>query len=253
MNEPRFDYDRSDVSERYRRARGLDQRMLGLWMDLLTSRVPAAGVKRLLDAGCGTGRFAAPLARAYGVGTIGLDPSQKMLREAEKSADVHYVRGRIEALPFADEWADLVFISMAWHHLTDRRLAAAELHRIQPPGGYLFIRNSTRDSIESYFYMRFFPEARRIMEGKLPWRADLIGDIQQQGYALLEQDIIRYPRDSAPADYAERIALRGLSDLAALPDADFEKGLAALRAHCAQDKTPRGLGEDVEFFVFRRL
>jgi ubiquinone/menaquinone biosynthesis C-methylase UbiE len=97
LKEPRFDYDRSDVSGRYRRARGLDERMLALWMETVTSRVPAAGVKRVLDAGCGTGRFAAPLALAYGVATIGLDPSQKMLREAEKRPDVHYVRGAIEA------------------------------------------------------------------------------------------------------------------------------------------------------------
>ncbi|HEY2892263.1 MAG TPA: class I SAM-dependent methyltransferase, partial [Dongiaceae bacterium] len=168
MNEPRFDYDRSDVSGRYRRARSLDERILGLWMDTLISRVPACAVKCVLDAGCGTGRFAVPLAGTYGAPTIGLDPSQKMLREAEKSPNVHYVRGAIEALPFAGEWADLVFISMAWHHLSDKRLAAAELHRVQPPSGYLFIPNSTRDAIDSYFYMRFFPEARRIMEGKLP-------------------------------------------------------------------------------------
>lgn len=253
MKGPRFDYDRSDVSGRYRLARGLDERMLALWMDALTSRIPATGVRRVLDAGCGTGRFAVPLASAYGAPVIGLDPSQKMLREAEKSPDVHYVRGAIEALPIAAEWADLVFISMAWHHLSDKRLGAAELHRVQPPGAHLFIRNSTRDSVDSYFYMHFFPEARRIMEDKLPWRADLIGDVEQQGYSFLEQGIVRQPRDSAPVDYAERIAQRGLSDLAALDDAVFEKGLAALRAHCAQDKTPRGLGEDVEFFLFRRL
>jgi ubiquinone/menaquinone biosynthesis C-methylase UbiE len=253
LKEPRFDYDRSDVSERYRRARGLDERMLGLWMDALTSRVPASSVNRLLDAGCGTGRFATPLARAYCVPVIGLDPSHKMLLEAGKSSDVHYVRGTIEALPFAGEWADLVFISMAWHHLTDSQLASAELHRVQPHGGYLFIRNSTRDSIDSYFYMQFFPEARRMMEIRLPWRADIIRDVELPGYSFIEQGIVRQPRDSSPADYAERIAQRGLSDLAAIDDAAFEKGLAALRAHCAQDKTPRGLGEDVEFFIFRRL
>ena len=253
MKEPHFDYDRSDVSERYRRARGLDERMLGLWMDALTSRVATSGVKRVLDAGCGTGRFAAPLARTYGAPVIGLDPSHKMLLEAGKSPGVHYVRGAIEALPFAGGRVDLVFISMAWHHLTDKRLAAAELHRVQPQGGYLFIRNSTRDSIDSYFYMQFFPEARRMMEGKLPWRADIISDVELPGYSFFEQGIVCQPRDSSPVDYAERIAQRGLSDLAAIDDTAFEKGLAALRAHCAQDKTLRGLGEDVEFFLFRRL
>ena len=252
MSADSFDYDQSDVSQRYDRARRLDGRMLGLWMQTITNRISPAGVVRILDVGCGTGRFTEPLARAYEATVVGVDPSHKMLLACPSGGTATYARARADQLPLRAGWGDLVFMSMVWHHLPDKSRAAAELHRVQKPGGHLFIRNSTRDSIDRYFYMRFFPAARKRMEGKLPLRSDLVRDVEQQGYSLIDQGIIHHPRDGSPADYAERIAQRALSDLVALSDSDFEEGLAALRAHCAKDTTPRGLGEDVEFFVFRR-
>src|ERR1041385_1392395 len=79
MNRNAFDYDQSDVAERYDRARKLDERMLGLWMQTITSRVLPANVASIIDVGCGTGRFTGPLASAYKATVIGVDQSHKML------------------------------------------------------------------------------------------------------------------------------------------------------------------------------
>jgi ubiquinone/menaquinone biosynthesis C-methylase UbiE len=41
---------------------------------------------------------------------------------------------------------DLVFMSMAYHHLTDRTAVARECHRVSRQGGYACVRNGTRES-----------------------------------------------------------------------------------------------------------
>src|SRR5947207_3717674 len=54
----------------------------------------------ILDAGCGSGRHAAPLARA-GFGVVGLDDSRILLAAARRTGcDAQFVHGSYAALPF---------------------------------------------------------------------------------------------------------------------------------------------------------
>src|SRR5690242_16995930 len=133
MNRGAFDYDQSDVSQRYDRARKLDGRMLALWMQTITSRVLPANVASIIDIGCGTGRFTEPLSRAYKATVIGVDPSHKMLLACPPGGAANYAQARAEQLPLRTGWSDLVFMSMVWHHLPDKSRATAELHRVQRP------------------------------------------------------------------------------------------------------------------------
>jgi len=41
------------------------------WLDAIRSAIPAKDVRAILDVGCGTGRFAAALADAFGPGYAG--------------------------------------------------------------------------------------------------------------------------------------------------------------------------------------
>jgi ubiquinone/menaquinone biosynthesis C-methylase UbiE len=77
----------------------------------------------IIDLDCGTRRFSELLAVHFGVQVIGIDPSLKMLHEARRKptiGKVVYCQGSVEALPFADGRADLVFMSMVYHHLPNR-------------------------------------------------------------------------------------------------------------------------------------
>src|SRR5215813_1955442 len=139
-----MDYDKTEIPATYDKARALSPETRRLWQDLLSVHVDRVEISLVIDLGCGTGRFSELLAAHFGVQVIGIDPSQKMLDQARRkltSDNVVYCQGLAEVLPFRDRCADLVFISLAYHHFTDPSVVAKECQ-----GGYACIRNVTRES-----------------------------------------------------------------------------------------------------------
>jgi ubiquinone/menaquinone biosynthesis C-methylase UbiE len=84
---------------------------------------------RTLDVACGTGF----LTRHLRGEVVGLDASERMLREARRQTpQATFVRGDALALPFDDESFDRVFASYFYCHLdeADRRRFLAEARRV---------------------------------------------------------------------------------------------------------------------------
>jgi malonyl-CoA O-methyltransferase len=93
---------------------------------------------RLLDAGCGKGRFARVLAEEEPTVRItGLDISEQMLSFVPEV--VAKTAGILTALPFADESFDGVYATESLEHAVDIPLAVGELCRVLRPGGRLAI------------------------------------------------------------------------------------------------------------------
>lgn len=101
-------------------------------------RMALAPESELLDAGCGTGRFARTLL-AEGVAprliTL-LDPSDAMLARCQ-DIPVQTRRGRLEALPFAAAQFDIVTCAWALETLARPEDALSDLCRVLRPGGVL--------------------------------------------------------------------------------------------------------------------
>jgi len=69
--------------------------------------------KKLLDAGCGTGRILLPLSKS-GLLSFGIDPAQNMLstlltKSANKALQIHLCISDIEDIPFIDDTFDSVY------------------------------------------------------------------------------------------------------------------------------------------------
>jgi SAM-dependent methyltransferase len=97
--------------------------------------------KLVLDAGCGTGRFAEVVHR-YGGEYVGLDYSfavDAAQANAGHLAGVHFVQADLFAPPFADDVFDLVMSLGVLHHTPDPRRAFAGLPRVLKPRGQLTI------------------------------------------------------------------------------------------------------------------
>lgn len=95
--------------------------------------------RRVLDLGCGKGRFAGILA-ARGARVVGLDVSAAMLAGADGSS-LHRVQGSARRLPFAPASFDAAVAVEVFEHLDPAALDAtlAEAARVLRPGGILVI------------------------------------------------------------------------------------------------------------------
>jgi SAM-dependent methyltransferase len=97
--------------------------------------------KRVLDAGCGMGRFAEIVLNHQGE-YIGLDYSfavDAAYANVGTRPGVHLVQADVFRLPFADDTFDLVMSLGVLHHTPDPRGAFASLPRVLKPGGRLSI------------------------------------------------------------------------------------------------------------------
>ncbi|WP_439681202.1 class I SAM-dependent methyltransferase [Embleya sp. MST-111070] len=101
--------------------------------------------ERVLDMGCGTGRFTVPMAER-GARLSGLDISRSMLDVAERklserglAADLR--EGDMAAIPFPDASFDTVTSMLALMHIpiADRPAVFAEVRRVLRPGGRMLL------------------------------------------------------------------------------------------------------------------
>jgi len=94
--------------------------------------------KRILDAGCGKGRFARVLKERYPAAQIAaLDLSEAMLRFVP--ASISACSGTMTSLPFASASFDCVYATESLEHAVDISAAVGEMCRILKPGGKLVI------------------------------------------------------------------------------------------------------------------
>ena len=248
-----MDYDRSTIPTGYDRSREHGPEWLDRWMEIVAFHVAGRAVRRILDLGCGTGRFTGGLARRFGVETIGIDPSAKMLAQARAKSPrptVHYQRAAAEALPLETGSVDLIFMSMSFHHFSDPAAAARECRRVLRDDGTVLLRTGTREQILSYPYVPFFPGTPAIMQEVLPDIPEVRDVFESAGFLLFSAEIVTQTIASGWAAYADKLAAGGDSDLARLSQRDFERGLAAIKGH-AERHDPEPVVEPIDLLVFR--
>lgn len=244
-----MDYYQTTMPETYDRGRKPPDGIIDMWMDRIEAAV-GRKVSSIIDLGCGTGRFTVPLAKKFNAPTIGIDPSLKMLAEARAkppSALVSYLHGSGEQIPCAPDSADLLFSSMAFHHFTSPSLVARECHRVLRGDGVVCIRNSTSENPSPY--ETYFPNYRQTLTS-LPATAEIIDAFTQNGFDLGRHETVAHKMADSVADLAEKAAFRADSTLIRLSEADFEAGLARMRAVASTRREPAMI--NIDLFLFTR-
>jgi ubiquinone/menaquinone biosynthesis C-methylase UbiE len=250
---PVVDYDRTSIPDGYDRAREHGPEFLALWMRTVMAATHGHGaVSTILDLGCGTGRFSHGLADTFSASVIGLDPSTKMIMQAwskPRHAHVHYAIARGEDIPLPDSSVDLVFLSMVFHHFARPERVTSECRRVVRAGGAVFLRAGTRDRIDGYPYIPFFPSSVPLLHQTLPSCAVVRQAFEASRLRVLVQGVLVQQIAATHADYADKLEAGGDSVLARLEPGDFRAGLASLRAH-ARSVDPRPVTEPIDYFVF---
>jgi SAM-dependent methyltransferase len=181
--------------------------------------------RRVLDLGCGTGRFAAALAERHGCSAVGVDPSPAMLAEARKrEAGVTWLDGRAEQIPLEDRAVERAFLQTVVHLIEDREAACAELRRVVEPEGIVAILTIDPAGAKRFWMAGLMPSWAAIDEARCPDPDVLVAELEAAGFDSARWTPtpmrLRYTREDAAHLLRERFA----SSLSLIDDAELEAG-----------------------------
>ncbi len=130
--------------------------------EALSALCREAGPRRMLEAGCGTGRWLAELASSVPQ-VCGLDLSAGMLAQARARAGSALLsRGRARHLPFADASFDLLICVNALHHFDEPQDFVAEARRTLRPGGaFATIGSDPHSGRDRWYLFDYFAGLRQ--------------------------------------------------------------------------------------------
>jgi malonyl-CoA O-methyltransferase len=117
--------------------------------ELAVALSPALEGKRLLDAGCGTGRRLATDEPAL---AVGIDASQDMLLAGGAGC---VAAADLRALPFPPQCFDIVWCRLVLGHFIDPLPAYRQLARVCRIGGFLFASDFHADAVAAGHRRRF--------------------------------------------------------------------------------------------------
>lgn len=105
----------------------------------------------VLDVGCGPGSISADFAACLPQGqVIGIDVSRESIAQAQAQYacdHLHFLTGSVYALPFADDYFDVVHAHQVLQHLANPIAALLEMKRVLKPNGLLALRDTTYASM----------------------------------------------------------------------------------------------------------
>ncbi len=152
-------------------------------LKLLTLRIPKEIIsayikgKKVMDLGCGSGRYSIALSMAGAEKVVGVDFNKKAFENAQKilsqkKLNVEFVEADILNLPFEDQSFDFVFSNGVLHHTASLEKGLDQLVRVLRGGGksfiYLYAAGGifwrTRDAMRKMFKHIPFEYAQRVLE-----------------------------------------------------------------------------------------
>jgi ubiquinone/menaquinone biosynthesis C-methylase UbiE len=228
---PEVDYD--DASTSFDEGRSLSDTKEALWTDLFGQHLGLNTTSRLLDVGCGTGRFSLLAARQFRCAVVGIDPSLSMLAKAKAKCynGNKWLLGQAEAIPFPDNVFDACLASQVVHHFQDRRQAFAEMYRVLRRGGRLGVRYSSHAQLRTILDYRFFPSALQIDQERMPDTGVMRELIRTVGFRGAKEHTVCQELFESTDDYLKKIQGRYASALWLIPEEEYQGGLREAEAY----------------------
>ena len=130
------------------------------WKRCLIGLLPDLQAPHCLDIACGTGDLTAALARRYPDGVIeGLDLTSPMLKVAERRnrhANVRYILGDMQSLPYADESIDVLTGGYAIRNAPELPRALKEIRRVLKSGGLAAFLDFSKPRCRSLQFLQYW-------------------------------------------------------------------------------------------------
>jgi SAM-dependent methyltransferase len=151
---------------------------------------PSGEHRRVLDLGCGDGRFAALLAGA-GAEVTGVDPSEVALERARAAhPGLEFLLPEGDgSLPLADASFDVVVCINVLEHVADTQRLMSEARRVLAPGGRLAIAVPYHGRVEgAWSAIRSFERSHDPLDPTIRFytRRSLAALLEQFGYGEVD-------------------------------------------------------------------
>jgi SAM-dependent methyltransferase len=211
------------------------------WRQLAAAELAELGpAARLLDVGCGTGRFAVFAAERLGARVWGVDPSSEMLDQARRRGGrgVGWKQAPAEHLPFKDGWFDAVHAHLVMHLVDDAGAALSEMARVLCPVGRLVVVSFRREHFDRFHLNPYFPTLAGIDRARFPDPAALSSAIGAAGFHDVAECCLHQQVALEPEAVLERVRGRYISTLHLLDEREYRDGLARLERDLAGREQP---------------
>jgi ubiquinone/menaquinone biosynthesis C-methylase UbiE len=216
-----------ELADLFDRGRTLSRVKEALWLKLFEKHLGLAGTSRVLDVGCGTGRFSILIAKRFECSVVGIDPSSSMLTKAKAKCPngVEWLRGMGEALPFVADSFDVCLASQVVQHFQNKFQALSEIYRVLQSRGRVGIRLSSHAQLETILDYRFFPSGLQLEHKRLPDIHVVRDMLLAAGFSQLEECTVRQPLFESADDYLAKLHNRYASFLLLIPEDEYQTGL----------------------------
>jgi ubiquinone/menaquinone biosynthesis C-methylase UbiE len=230
------DQKESDYAASFEKYRSQTMETTAALIRSILRYMPSSPGVRIIDIGCGTGRYALVLASATEAQIFATDLSRAMLeksQEKDNARDVSWFLSDASRMPFAGERFDVALLFLVLHVVKDSKKALQEAYRILRPGGHCLILTHSHSQLDRQTVFCFFPEARKLNKRRMLSLTKLKELVEEIGFHHLRTEefveAVTYSRDA----FLERVRSKPNTSLRSMKDADFQRRYEALEAAVA--------------------
>lgn len=224
------------IAETYDQSRSIAEENIKMWLDPVSEECTKNA--KLADLGCGTGRFAIPLAYKYGFQVTGIDKSEAMLTVARKKDILNKICWEIRDLEYVNKKKgkyNVLFMSHLLHHITNKKTFLSGCYNLLFDGGKIFIRHGAMDQIEDDVEHTFFPGALEIDRKRTLYTDQLETLLKAAGFLTIYTIKMKQNTYKDPMDHYARISLKCTSVLTLISENEFAAGLKRLKTYIEEN------------------
>ena len=242
MTIPRTDY--SQIAEYYDKLR---PPMADIWLSKIIEYGKINEESRVLEIGCGTGRFTLRIAVLKSAIFCALDSSVEMLRRAvgkDKERKIRWVLGDAHKLPFKYDCFDCIYMTLVLHHIEYKALALEEIHRTLNSKGTCVIMTKSHSQLkESIFHD--FPGLTAIDLKRFPSTLFIKNLMAEIGFRKIHSRLGQHDEDyRLTAEFLNRVRNKYISTLALLSEDGFRRGFEVF-----QERIKRKYGDKIRWIA----
>jgi ubiquinone/menaquinone biosynthesis C-methylase UbiE len=241
--------DYSTIASYFDKSRSLSETNMTMWLNLIAELSGSIEGAKVLDLGCGTGRFSIPMATRLGFNVVGVDSSIEMLTQAkhkDSNSDVKWLLADAGTLTLPSSSFDCVLISHLLHHVDNPLKVLKECNRVLSFPGVIVIRYGAIEQIRDDVEHTFFPQAIEIDEIRGAHTKEHVEKwLLEAGFESFYSEEIIQQTFGTGTERLDAARAKGISVLSLISEESFQTGIRRLAAYVDENPDDEWLLIDI--------